>query len=765
MADDHGVDTRTRGRIELRWLGAGVLLLLMGVLSDPRVLAAVATADGRIDSGRPYVATLSVLLFVAGSLCLAIGLRSHLVFPQWLFQHRRRGHVLIVGGMLAAAVLLSYIRQANRVDLLRCMAPENAVSIELRHIHRTQGRSQAVARLVNHMQSRQPPRSIRPEHTWDRSAREIQEATERILGGALGTTLGHPEFRWRPGERIDWENLEPSVLFELQRHKFIQEMLVAEDLGTRERLEYARAFFWQWLDGNSHKSNSNPWAWNDDTVSNRIQGHMALMECLRGWKMCSPDLEEAFLKSLIQHARWLSDPGNYNYRTNHGLMQDCALLDIALCYPEFDRGQRWLRTSMERFEERILRTVSENGVFLELTPYYHFLATRKALWFLGSCRSNGLVLAPAVETRIRKMVVFCREILQPDGSLPLIADTRQMVVRCHGWPWTSLPDWPEMAELRRTVDPAVRPACRSGAKLYSDSGYFILRTKPLEGLDRHPLMLTLMAGDVSLAHHHPNKGAMTLFAHGQPLLVGPGYPNYWQLQERRALIATPSQNTVSVDNQSQQKGRCEVRFCEIIPPGVPSERSPGFVALQVESRLYEGVCHRRSVFYGPYPDAVLIVDELFSSQAHTYRQHFRTAAGLTIRKQADRVEIAAPELNDRTVLVIENETISEDRATIPEIQAGDSIVSIGAKGRAVVFVTTLNASPGNATAVRPHRIGDRLFWAGPVGELVCSLPLSNPQVFSWSERTTASEDPNCQVLLRGDAYALLPCRRGSGGTR
>ncbi|GEM_PF-1980346 len=761
MAHDHWVDTRTRGQIQFRWLGVGVLLLLMAVLSGPRVLAAFATADGRIDSGRSYVATVSVLLSVAGSVCLAIGLRSHLVFRQWPFPYCRRGHVLLVVGMLVAIVLVGYVRQANRVDLLRCVASDNAVSIELRHIRRTQGRSQAMARLVGHMQSRQPPRSIRPEHTWDKSAREIQETTESILGGALGAALGRPEFWWRRGESIDWEDLESSVLFELQRQKFIQEMLVAEGPRTRERLEYARAFFRQWLDGNSRKWNSNPWAWNDDTVSNRIQGHMALMECLREWNMCPPDLEEAFLKSLIQHARWLSDPANYNYRTNHGLMQDCALLDIALCYPEFDRGQRWLRTSIERFEERISRTVSENGVFLELTPYYHFLATRKALWFLGSCRSNGLALAPAVETRIRKMVRFCREILQPDGSLPLIADTRPMIVSCPNWPWTSLPDWPEMAELRRTADPAARPACRSGAKLYSGSGYFILRAKPLQGLHCNPLMLTLMAGDVSLAHHHPNKGALTLFAHGRPLLVGPGYPNYWQLQERCALIATPSQNTVSVDNQSQQKGRCEVRFCKTIPLRVPSELSPGFVALQVESRLYRGVCHRRSVFYGPYLDAILIVDELFSSQTHTYRQHFRTAAGLTVCKQADQVEIAAPDLDDRTMLVIESETISEGSATIPEIQVGDSIVSIAAKGSVVVFVTTLNASLGNATEIRPHLVGDSLFWAGPVGELVCSLPLSNPQVFSWSERTTASEDPNCQEFLSGDECATVPCNRGA----
>jgi hypothetical protein len=732
--------------IKIPWFLAGVLFLLMAAILSPPVLGYIAAADGRMDSGRAYAWAVVVLLLFLSSLSFAIAMRISCMLHLLLFVYRRKVRFFITCSSLAALATLCYVYWANKVDLLGRISPQYPIAQEIQQILRKNGRSAAVLYLVDYMQTRVVSRSMRPVQTWDRTTSEIQTASDLILDGSLGTVLGHPEFDWQQGDVIDWRHTEPAILWELQRHTFLFDVITPGGARHQEGLKYAEQFVSEWFRGNRYKLNFNPWAWNDDAASNRIQMQMELMEILRKYNMSMPDLEIAFLKSLVQHGEWLADEANYNLRTNHGLMQDCALLDIALRYPEFDRGQRWRKICIERFEKRIRHSVTANGVFLELTPYYHFLVTRKALWFLCTCEKNDISLSPDVLTKLKKMVLFCREILQPDKSLPLISDTRQKTVGLANWPWDSLPKWPELTELQKVIAKNDEPPNQQGIKFYPESGYFILRTCNHEWSCQSALMFTLMAGPLSTAHHHPNKLSITLFAHGKPIITGPGYPGWWDLDKRNNLIATTSQSTVSVDLRSQRKGACSMRFLKTVPEVYPLNSVQCFVAMQAESLLYEGVRHIRSIFYGPSYGSILIIDELKSAEQHTYRQHFRIAEGLAISQHPYCVEVVDRALGSSAILNIQSQMLSQGDTTFPEIEMDGQVVTFVARGASLHFITLMSTVCESIT--EPVYCDGVLSWTGPSGTLTVDLPVSSPDECSWSSQKKAVEGDDLNATVR-----------------
>jgi hypothetical protein len=245
-------------------------------------------------------------------------------------------------------------------------------------------------------------------------------------------------------------------------------------------------------------------------------------------------------------------------------------------------------------------------------------------------------------------------------------------------------------------------------------------------------MLTLVAGEKSRAHNHHNALALTLFAHGRPILVGPGYPGYQDLQLRNVLIGTPSQTTVSVDGGSHRLGDTSLLFLQREFRDIPGGKIPAQVALQAESTLYEGVTHRRSLFYGPSPQSVLLIDELTSAEEHRYQQQFRIEENLHGRTERGRVTVFPAGDNPQPLLVIHNSLITDGAVGETQARMSGTVAGFPAYERNVVFLSLLDYSGSEDIANDALRITpDRVTWKGSLGELDLSLPVS-PADVRWS---------------------------------
>lgn len=502
-------------------------------------------------------------------------------------------------------------------------------------------------------------------------------------------------------------------------------------------LNDAAAFVDQWRRENPVWPSSHRYAWNDDVTSNRIQAHMLLMDRRRARGLTSKAEESAFLRSLIQHADELMKPERYNPLTNHGMMQNVALLTIAVGYPEFDKDGMWRRTAVARTEQYVRDAVTADGVLRELTPEYHWFGTTQLLWFVAVCRREDLPFDSRVEESVRRMLRFCRELLQPDRSLPMIADSHGLRRSLAYWPLDELPRWPEIAELRAATMDTTRMPNEPGARLWGDSNYFILRAGAPAWTFESALMLVLKTGSFSRAHFHPDALSVALYANGRPLLSGPGYPDYEVSTHREEVIATYNQNTVSVDGRSQER-RTEpnVMFCDIRRRTELTGTGPELVVVQAQAEAYPSVSHRRTICYGPSRTAVLVVDEMNSNDEHDYRQHFRIGSGCIGKPESRRVRVTA-ESGSRSLLSIETRVIRAGMVEVPIPEFRHRVVSYPGRGTDVTFVSILDCG-GVAANPEINLQQSTLQWTGTEGTLRVRLPARSKADFDWSRGRTAA---------------------------
>ncbi len=718
------------------------ICLLTAIGLFPPLLAWLTTVDGRIDNPVVLITLWIIsLTLVALGVGTSIG-ANHVTWVRWLAARlwAWRWQITATAGLVICLIgiaLAAHARARNHIDLLARLNPDHPLYARVQGVASTNGEKAALDLIADYFTHRTNHAPINPNQwytDWFTNSVKSQRRTQKLLQGDLGSACCDRPYYWRPGESIDWSDPALSdLLFSLQGQTFLLDLLAAQDgIPNRRQVDIAKAFVEEWRRANRVWPNFNPYAWNDDAMSDRIQAHMVLMEVLRAQGLSTRSDELAFLRSLLQHADRLMDESEHNFQTNHGIRQNNALLSIALAYPEFDQRGQWRQTAIKWMKRHLRESVDPEGVFLELTPGYHWNTMIKIMWFVAACRQAQIELDLFFETTLRKMLVFSREILNPDRSLPMISDT---------WPehiaiipetiWKNLPDWPELSALRQALSLVDQPPNKPTARLWPHSGYFILRAPAPDWTLDSGMMLTFITGPRSRAHPHHDKLSVTLFGHGQPLLTGPGYPPYEDAANRAQLLATTSQNTVSVDGLSQRLGDAKVLFYDVRPADLSNSQHPDFVAIQGESLLYDGVTHHRTVFYGPALGTVLIVDELASKDEHTYRQHFRAAPALEIKPDQGSLWIFDPRKANQPLLRVDAWTQVGRSITRPALSVSEQVGTFAINGRDSTYVTLLDLSA--AFNPKTLTVGDKsIIWRGPLGTLTINPPITSPQAYHWA---------------------------------
>ena len=724
---------------------------LLAVLLCPFVLEQLAIPDGTIeDTTTRLLLTLAAISM--GIVCFTLMWMANSRSPraksaflefgsrlQACWSWRYWFVALVLGACFLARIAFDcYVYRVNHVDLLARLDPEHNLGQKFLTIAEHDGSSSAIMALVRHQQTRSPTARFTPYQVWNTEPSTSAVRRRNFLAGDIGKAANlHDPVRWRAGDPIPYgDHQDVARTFALQCQTFLFDIL--RDKTTPEHkkaLTAANAFVTEWRNTNRVWPNSVRFSWNDHATAERLVAHMLLMDQRRAQGLTSEDEEGAFLKSMLQHADQLVRDASYNADTNHGMMQNAALLAVALGYPEFDKNDNWLRTALSRTEQYASAAFTEAGVCLELTPEYHWFNTQLLLWFVATCHREQIDIDPSLERTTRGAIKFCRELLQPDRSIPIIADTYGNRHTLENWPLSELPDWPELEALRAATMESGQLPNVPGARLWPESGYFILRSGAPHWTADEALMLVLKTNSKSRAHSHRDALSISLYGNGRPLLSGPGFPSYGFDIDRSEVLATTNQNTVSVDGLSQELGNAPVSFYEI-EPEILSEGSNNELAIvQAAAELYPGVQHRRTLLYGPDRSDILVVDELLSDSEHEYRQHFRISPGLVAMVEAADIRVTSND-EEKTLLKISSSVLSDDGLEIPGIESDGSLSSFCVRGRCRTFVTLLKLE--NSSSSPPLEFNEQLVrWHGREGTLELKLPLTHRSEYHWTPSAIA----------------------------
>ena len=354
-------------------------------------------------------------------------------------------------------------------------------------------------------------------------------------------------------------------------------------------------------------------------------------------------------------------PSVYSSPNTHLIGEATALFIAGSLFDGVDGAAKWRDFGAHVLTREIERQVLDDGVYGELSTYYHCYAVDFYLQALSLARRNRFEFPASASTKVERMLEFVMHITRPDGSIPLLGDDdggRALALdrtdyRSYrdglslGALLFSRPDFKRQAgalheetfwllgpEAWRAHEALATTVPATGSRSFPSAGYFVQRS----GWEKDNSHLVFDCGGLGLptgGHGHADALSLTLFAGGHDLLVDPGTSVYNAAPQWRGFFrSTRAHNTVVVDgrDQSEQAGtfqwrtRAEARVCAHFDLG-------GLEYLEGVHNGYERlpnpVSHKRRLLFCK-PEYWIVLDEFSGAGSHTFDFNYHFSPRLTL---------------------------------------------------------------------------------------------------------------------------------------
>lgn len=249
--------------------------------------------------------------------------------------------------------------------------------------------------------------------------------------------------------------------------------------------------------------------WNDHAISGRVSTLIKLWRLYRNHPNYAPDTGQRLVEHILRCRNLLAKDTQFTFNTNHGVMQNVSLLQIAAAFPGLPEEDRYRKLAVERLNRQLAFYVSDEGVVLEHSAEYHVLGIDLIGMSIKLLQTLGEPVPPRWSDLHRQAKGFLDVIRLPDDSLPMFGNTN------------SSPDFPPE---QRNAQGEAHSACaaRQGMHLYPVSGYAVLWS-----CGRHSTQ-TVMALSQFVGHGHKHADELSLltWTRGSRWLTGVGYWPY-----------------------------------------------------------------------------------------------------------------------------------------------------------------------------------------------------------------------------------------------
>lgn len=122
-------------------------------------------------------------------------------------------------------------------------------------------------------------------------------------------------------------------------------------------------------------------------------------------------------------ATLLARPSFFIATTNHGVMQNVALLQLAVAFPALPDAEGWRQLALQRLAQQLPMYIGPDGAVLEHAAGYHFHGVVLSGYILRQLHEAG-VAAPDSWVRSHEAArAFLATLQRPDRSLPAIGNT------------------------------------------------------------------------------------------------------------------------------------------------------------------------------------------------------------------------------------------------------------------------------------------------------------------------------------------------------
>lgn len=345
-------------------------------------------------------------------------------------------------------------------------------------------------------------------------------------------------------------------------------------------------------------------AWRPLEVSDRLEHQLEQFLLLLPSRPFDGAFLTRFLVNYHRHCAHLS--AHFAPSGNHRLFEAQRLLMATVFFPEMRESATWQQQCIEILGKEMDRQVYPDGIQYELDPHYHLECVKIFAKALSICEAAGRadVFPPAFKERLHLMIQAIYNYSFPDYCNPMFSDFHgqaQMPPLYRQWQ-KIFPEDKMIARLSGEGEEGQVPSYLSRA--FSRGGYYCLRN----GWDEESTVLVLKAGPPAFWHCQPDNGTFEYWRKGRNFLPDSGGYVYGGdagiLAQREWFRQTAVHNTITLDGRNLE--RTDSRLVSW------SSDSTG-THLCVENPSYEGLMHRRSVFFRA--DGTVRIEDVASGEA------------------------------------------------------------------------------------------------------------------------------------------------------
>ncbi len=248
--------------------------------------------------------------------------------------------------------------------------------------------------------------------------------------------------------------------------------------------------------------------WNDHAVAARMGAVIRFWALYRRSDIFAPADAAEILQHVKRSTALLARESQFTAWSNHGVMQNIGLLQVAAAFPGLVDARSTAETAVRRLSMQMRFYVSDEGVVLEHSPGYHELGRDLLAMAIELAPLSQAAVPADWQARLRKADAFLQHIRRPDGTLPAIGDTHY--AEAAGAPSGRAPEAAGTAgELA----------------LYPLSGYAAW-TWRTEGGTVHGQSTANWSHFPRQAHKHADEMALSTWAAGRSWITPSGYAPY-----------------------------------------------------------------------------------------------------------------------------------------------------------------------------------------------------------------------------------------------
>ncbi|HNH15037.1 heparinase II/III family protein [Zoogloea sp.] len=265
--------------------------------------------------------------------------------------------------------------------------------------------------------------------------------------------------------------------------------------------------------------------WNDHAIACRVAVVARLWRHIRHDPAYPADGLRNLLSLIARGGRFLAAPDHFTARTNHGVIQNVALMQIAAAFPSLPDSAGWARLGMERLALQLPFYVSPEGVVLEHSADYQHVGVSLLAMAVRLARLNDLPVSRELLDKSAASRTVQSQLQRPDGSLPAVGDS--IVGRPHTAVTGATDGSTPVAE-----QPAPFPLPEPAAHVYPVSGYALWWTGDDPAL-RSQTVIAWAKHD-GHGHKHADEGSLLLWSGGRDWLTSIAYWPYGGANEKAA---------------------------------------------------------------------------------------------------------------------------------------------------------------------------------------------------------------------------------------